>query len=191
MEHRGFEPLPQKKQLHPKGRTKKNQIMYGNFKLYPHDNRVEVSDQGWVKRLSNGDITKGHLNYKGYLVFSFTKNKVKRVHDMVLETFVGPCPPGCQCGHKNTIKTDNRLENLQWVSPTDNNLNPITRKKRWAAKGGCIYVYLVGNRMVRITETVDELGEYLDLNRFQVLYRIRTKHVDANGGKILKVITIK
>ena len=164
--------------------------MYGNFKAYPYNKSVEVSDQGFVKRVSTGEVTKGHLNYKGYLVFNFTKRKVKRVHDMVLETFVGPCPEGYQCDHKNSIKTDNRLTNLHWVSSTDNNLNPITRKKRWSAKGGCIYVYCVGNRMVKITETLDEMGYYFGVHMTTIADRIRRKWTDSNGGRIFKIYTI-
>ena len=37
-----------------------------------------------------------------------------RVHRLILETFVGPCPPGMEACHGNGIRTDNRLENLRW-----------------------------------------------------------------------------
>lgn len=42
------------------------------------------------------------------------------VHRMVLETFVGPCPPGCEARHLNGNPSDNRLENLRWGSPHEN-----------------------------------------------------------------------
>lgn len=50
----------------------------------------------------------------------FRREKGRRtffVHRLVLETFVGACPIGYQCNHKNTTKTDNRLSNLEWVPP--------------------------------------------------------------------------
>ena len=37
-----------------------------------------------------------------------------RVGDLILETFVGPRPPGMKARPKNGIKADTRLENLQW-----------------------------------------------------------------------------
>jgi len=36
------------------------------------------------------------------------------VHRLVLETFVGPCPPGEETCHINGDVSDNRLENLEW-----------------------------------------------------------------------------
>jgi hypothetical protein len=46
--------------------------------------------------------------------------KTFRVHRLVLEAFVGPCPDGLECRHKNGVKTDNRLENLIWGTPEEN-----------------------------------------------------------------------
>jgi hypothetical protein len=47
--------------------------------------------------------------------------KNRLVHRLILETFVGPCPEGMQCRHfPDANKTNNRLENLQWGTPTEN-----------------------------------------------------------------------
>ena len=40
--------------------------------------------------------------------------EVVRVHRLVLEAFVGPCPPGMEACHYNDIGDDNRLSNLRW-----------------------------------------------------------------------------
>jgi len=43
------------------------------------------------------------------------------VHRLVLETFVGPCPPGMECRHfPDDDKRNNRLDNLQWGTPKEN-----------------------------------------------------------------------
>lgn len=51
------------------------------------------------------------------------RGKDYKVHRLVLETFVGKCPPGMQGDHINRNRTDNRLENLRWVTPEENNRN--------------------------------------------------------------------
>lgn len=59
----------------------------------------------------------------GYLVATFTINAKrfkKRVHNMVLEAFVGACPIGLQGAHLNGNKLDNRIENLKWVTAKEN-----------------------------------------------------------------------
>ncbi len=39
---------------------------------------------------------------------------------MVWEAFVGPIPNGLQINHKNGVKDDNRLSNLEAISPSQN-----------------------------------------------------------------------
>src|SRR5262245_52174442 len=42
------------------------------------------------------------------------------VHRLVLEAFMGPCPPGLQCRHLDGNRQNNRLDNLTWGSASDN-----------------------------------------------------------------------
>ena len=42
------------------------------------------------------------------------------VHHLVLEAFVGPCPPGHETGHLNHDRQDNRLTNLAWITRLEN-----------------------------------------------------------------------
>lgn len=42
------------------------------------------------------------------------------VHRLVLESFVGPCPPGMEACHANGNGFDNRLENLRWDTHENN-----------------------------------------------------------------------
>jgi DNA-binding CsgD family transcriptional regulator len=54
-----------------------------------------------------------------YLRVSGAGRSVK-IHRAVLEAFVGPCPPGMECRHKNGVSDDNRLSNLCWSSHHEN-----------------------------------------------------------------------
>jgi hypothetical protein len=42
------------------------------------------------------------------------------VHEVVLEAFVGPRPPGHQCAHWDGDRFNNALTNLRWATPREN-----------------------------------------------------------------------
>lgn len=48
------------------------------------------------------------------------KTRNVMVHRLVLEAFVGSCPEGMQCCHWDDVPTNNRLSNLRWDTPAEN-----------------------------------------------------------------------
>lgn len=53
------------------------------------------------------------------------------VHQLVLLAFEGPCPKGEEVRHKNGVSSDNRLENLEYGTRTENILDVYHQGKRW------------------------------------------------------------
>lgn len=90
------------------------------------------------------------LSYDGYPTVKLCKNgicKRHRVHRLVAETFI-PNPKNLETvNHINEIKTDNRVENLEWLSDRDNR-NYGTRIKR-AAKSNCKPVVAVHSQTLK------------------------------------------
>jgi hypothetical protein len=63
------------------------------------------------------------INQDGYprVVISIRgKSRQWFVHRLVLEAFVGPCPPGMESCHINGRSDDDRLCNLRWGTPLEN-----------------------------------------------------------------------
>ena len=83
----------------------------------------QITDDGRVWSKKTNRWLKYFLTEKGYLSVTIRNNSKKRgyfVHRLVAETFI-PNPENKPCvDHINTIRTDNRVENLRWVTPSEN-----------------------------------------------------------------------
>lgn len=77
-------------------------------------------------------ILKQSEHTKGYLVCGLSKDgklKYFKVHRLVAEAFI-PNPDNKPCiDHINACKSDNRVDNIRWVSHKENSNNPLTREK--------------------------------------------------------------
>lgn len=58
---------------------------------------------------------------RGYLMINHGRNGFHmRAHRLIWEVVHGPIPDGMQINHINGIKTDNRIANLELVTPSEN-----------------------------------------------------------------------
>lgn len=96
------------------------------------DLNYEVSDLGNVRSLHSRNFHKiiaKWADHEGYEHVSLQINKkAKRfaVHQLVLKTFIGDKPSEIhQAAHLNSIRNDNRLTNLCWKTPLENQLDRI------------------------------------------------------------------
>ena len=97
-----------------------------------------VSDLGRVQRSKTGRILKPWLTKKGrpYVDLCMGNHRKKRFpHNLVMEAFVGPKPEGMEVNHKDGDKVNNRLDNLEYVTPSENSLHAIRTGLRKAPKG--------------------------------------------------------
>lgn len=117
----------------------------GYYEVSDHGNvrsvgRVVVYKNG-AERWHSGRVLAQRTNKDGYQMVALyrnTKRCTRLVHRLVLEAFVGPCPPGMETRHLNNDPVDNRLENITWGTPSENNLDTVRagNHKRWVSPLG-------------------------------------------------------
>jgi hypothetical protein len=82
----------------------------------------QVSDYGRVFSSHSGMTLKPQRTKAALQVFLRHNGMTfqRRVHRLVLEAFVGECPPGMECRHLDGDWTNNVLGNLAWGTPKEN-----------------------------------------------------------------------
>ena len=101
-----------------------------------YEGLYQVSNLGRVKsaprRGTKGGLLKNSKNTGGYYFVGLYKDNILNrvlVHRIVYETFVGLIPDSLEINHINENKADNRLENLNLMTPKEN-CNWGTRNNR-------------------------------------------------------------
>lgn len=163
-----------------------------------YDNCYCVSPKGTVVspsfvdragKLRKGKVLAQHKRGKGYLYVGLMKNGKQigvSVHRLVAEAFIPNPENKSEVNHINGIKTDNRVENLEWVTPSENVLHAFRTglRKPIVAKGE-------QNNKAKLTDSAvieirksDETAEYLskkyDVSKsaiYKVRQGVRWKHL--------------
>lgn len=106
--------------------------------------RYEISNKGRVKSFTNPKkpkILRPHQLKNGYLMVHLAKGEewgsneteCVRIHKLVANAFIPNPENKCHVRHINQDRTDNRVENLRWVTREESNADPITKANRMAA----------------------------------------------------------
>ncbi|ALJ97825.1 HNH endonuclease [Lactobacillus phage CL2] len=93
------------------------------WKAHPDFKKLEVSTLGRVRSVK-GNYYKISLSNKGYLQVVFRMNEKcvsKLVHRLVAQAFVPNPEEKPEVNHLNENRADNRPENLEWCTHSENN----------------------------------------------------------------------
>lgn len=127
------------------------------------DRYVRYKSNGY--RLHRGRILTGSINRDGYIMCHIRTNEVSKyylVHRLVAEAFI-PNPYNLpEVNHLDEVKTNNRVENLEWCDVKYNNT--------------------YGTRKERVRNTMLERGHWTGLSREEY----QKKWYQENKEKIIK-----
>lgn len=95
------------------------------------------SRKGRKLRMLRPDCDK--QGYRTAAIYCNGKKSRPKVHQLVAEAFLGPKPtPAHQVNHKNGVKSDNMVGNLEWVTASQNNHHRYDVLGVKALRGGAL-----------------------------------------------------
>lgn len=88
------------------------------------EERVVKGNANQIGRRFKSKMMRQWTHTCGYLLVDLKRDGIRkhcRVHRLVAEAFLGPPPTGGhEPNHKNRVRTDNRSENLEWTTRSEN-----------------------------------------------------------------------
>jgi len=142
------------------------------MKSIPNHSNYAVTRDGrvWSKprrdtfgRKRKGKWLKPGRDNEGYasvVLYTNSRKYSYRVHRLVLETYIGPCPEGLECRHLNGIPDDNRIENLKWGTRSENAFDAVQHGTRVDTRGEKCGGAKLTNEKIRVIRYLHKIAKF-------------------------------
>lgn len=130
-----------------------------------------IHSEGKVWSNKNNKFLKPALDKRGYYrvgLFFNGKSKTYKLHRLIAEMFIPKIEGKNQVNHINGIKTDNRIENLEWCNNSEN------QKHAWnnGLNRSSYNKIVIDTETGVFYESATELSKLIGLNRSTLISRL-------------------
>lgn len=145
-------------------------------------NNYSISNLGNVRNDKTGRILKYYTKPNGYRQVQLGRKTIPQyIHRLVAIAFIPNIENKPQVNHKNGNKGDNKAENLEWVTASENNFAYGYTSRIENRKKKIIATSLEGKEL--IFNSRNETAEYFKCNKSQIAYGRYFKKGNKKGWK--------
>lgn len=167
-----------------------NQQPSGNiqWKTVQEYENYEVNQLGEIRHKSRRRVLKPRVSPNGYLYVNFNiagRRTNFAVHRIVLNAFTPHEDKSLEVNHKNYDRTDNRLENLEWVSSSENKKHANKKVQNRHSRGKEIHQYSKTGEYIKTFPSVTDAAKSIGLG-VAALSNCALGRTKSSGGFVWK-----
>ena len=167
------------------------------WKTIPVNDKYEANDDGLIRNKITKELKNQWHDPDGYLLVNLGQ-KLYRSHRIIALTFIPNPENKNQVNHKNFIKDDNRVKNLEWVTSQENVKHAYSNHhrdkvvKNWAkkvqhlgaeAKKTKVAQYDLNDNLIAVYNSQREASEAVKISRSCITSCVTGKRKTAAGFK--------
>lgn len=145
-------------------------IILEDWKTITFATNYEVSNLGNIRNKKSGQILNPGISGQGYkqvsLKFDDTgKFKKQYVHRLVAMMWLDNSENKREVNHKNLDRTDNRVENLEWLTSAENQRHKFSTNQQYKTSNRQVIQYDVQGNQIAIWPSVIAAAKALNISR--------------------------
>ena len=129
------------------------------------DSVYEINKVGQIRHKETKKLLKGQLRDSGYLIYTLYINKkiyYRFAHVMVAKQFISNSENKAIVNHIDEDKTNPCVDNLEWVSPSENALYGTAQERGNIGKQKPINEYSINGKYIRTWKSSQLLSEFCE-----------------------------
>lgn len=177
-------------------KTKRRDLMENWKPVVGFESVYEVSDAGEVRCINQPDkyrkVSTSRTGYQFVRLYTPERErKNKFVHRLVADAFIPNPDQKTQVNHKDGNKSNNRVDNLEWVTPAENIKHAFASLGRTSPQKGVtgkqnknsipVYQYSLDGNFVKAYDGVSDAARAIGCNACSIISVIVGRNVTCHG----------
>lgn len=148
------------------------------------ETHYSISDDGVIKNILTNRILKQQKTkdyYYAVAIFINGKQKHCRVHRLVAQAFIPNPNNKPYVNHKNGDRGDNRVENLEWCTPSENTQHAVNTGLLTPRNERSVVQYSLDGQLIKIFDSITQAAQETNSLTEKIIMCCQKERLTHNG----------